>query len=292
MPWNDGIDRKFCFSITDFHEFEACPFRFFVYHHLGKKYELSEGSESLALGCLLDQTIKIFHSSRSYGCSPDYIENLIKAAYLHIKEKVAKQSSVSFYSGIEPFLTPELCAKATEIFKNYYLALDKKIKPSLGEVGFCEWIIKGEDGERFKLWGGPDAIELGDDGVAEIVDYKSRENIEAGKAGMDMDLMPKIYILLCLKKLEEKGYKKARFIVRFWQDPKEDGFFEDFDLSLVTQFEDIFEQKISKILATSNLIFCDKAYCKACSSEKRGEYLRELETKKLIQLDDSILFNP
>lgn len=273
MPFNDGIDRKFCFSLTDFHDFGRCSFRFFVFHHLNKKYELSEGNENMALGSLLDQTIKLFHSSKSYGQHPGYLSNLTQAACNLMKEKVAKQSSPSFYSAIIPFLTPELVQKASEIFKNYYIALDRKIKKSLGEVGFCEWVIK----DKFKLWGGPDALELGEDGLPEVVDYKYREDRENGKDNLDMDLMPKIYVLLCTKKLLDLGFKKARFVVRFWLDPKDSSFSEVFDLEKIHQFEEIFKQKIEKILKTSEVNFCEKSFCRACQSPKRKDFLRELE---------------
>lgn len=289
MPFNDGISRINSFSLTDFHEFDYCPFRFFVFHHLGKKYEMAEGSRPLALGSLLDETIKLFHKTKSYGQPPEYVRNLVRAACNKMLEKEAKQSSPSFYSAIKDFLDDELCKEAEEIFVNYYLALNKKIKPAIDEVGFCEWIINSENGV-WKLWGGPDTLEMGEDGVPEIVDYKYRENIENGKNNMDMDLMPKIYTMLVSKKLLEKGFRKARFIVRFWQDPKEEGFFEEFDLEEIAKYEEVFKQRIEKIFNTSEIKFCEKVFCKACKSEQRLLFIKELENKKLIKFDESLLF--
>jgi len=298
MPFNDGIPRTHSFSLTDFHEFDYCPFRFFVFHHLGKKYEMAEGSRNLALGSLLDASIKLFHKTKSYGQPKEYIKNLIQASCNKMMEKVAKQSSPSFYSAIKDFLNDDLCEEAAAIFINYYKALDLKIKPAIMEVGFCEWVIETDDpstgrsGQVYKLWGGPDTLEMGEDGIPEVVDYKFRENIEVGKDNMDMDLMPKIYMLLVCNKLLEKGYKKARFVVRFWQDPKDDSFFEEFDLERVRDFEDIFKERIEEIFNTSVFKFCEKGFCKACKSDQRTLFLKELEDKKLIVINQDLLFAP
>lgn len=277
MPFNDGIDRRFCFSLTDFHEFETCPFRFFVRHHLGKKYELEDPSDNLALGCLLDQAIKIFHNSKAYGQPPEYLQNLVKASCNLMKDRVVSQKGQSFYSSLVPLMTPELCEKASEIFQNYYVAKEQRIKETLGEVGFCEWVIKTQGGQKYKLWGGPDAYELGRDGVPEVCDYKYRENIERGKDNMDMDLMPKIYMLLACKYLLSKGYKTGRFVVRFWLDPTNEDFYEEFDLESVCNYEQIFLQKIERIVNTFEVGLCERSFCKACNSEKKEEYLIELE---------------
>ena len=286
MSFGDGIPRKHCFSVTDFHDFERCSFCFFVTHHLDKKYELAEGSKALALGSLLDETIKLFHSAKLYGQPPESLVGVVMGAKRHIKEKVDKQSfsssktpgKPSFYTAVLPFLDEQLTQKAIDIFQNYYQSLNQKIKPSLGPVGFCERLIPGSKGDlMYKLWGGPDAYEIGEDGVIEIVDYKSREDVQKGKEGMDMDLMPKMYTLLCSKFLMDRGYKKARFIVRFWQDPKEEGFYEEFDLEKVQVFDEYFRQLIEKILATTELNFCEKPYCKGCFSPKREEFLADLK---------------
>ncbi len=309
MPFNDGIDRKYSFSLTDFHDFDYCPFRFFLFHHLGlgKKYELAEGSYNMALGCLLDETIKLFHKqsfstskqsfftskTKSYGQPPLYIESLIKASCKKILDKIAYQNSPSFYSCLKPFLDDGLCKQATDVFINYYLRLDKKIKKSITEVGFCEWIVKDDpstdstsslqagSGQAFKLWGGPDTIEMGDGGIPEICDYKYRENKENGKESFDMDLMPKLYTLLCCKKLLDLGFKKVRFIIRLWLEPKNNSYYEEFDLEKVAQIEEIFKQKILRILNTREIIFCEKPFCKACNSDKRSIYLTLCKNKNL-----------
>jgi hypothetical protein len=283
MPYNDGISATHSFSLTDFHEFEKCSFAFFVKHHLGKKYELadSEGSLQLALGSLLDGAIKKFHESKAYGCPPEYIYNLIKASCSEIQEKIKKQKGPSFYSSIEKFLDDGLCEKAAKIFTDYYVGRERKINRSLGSVGFCEWIIEVED-NKYKLWGGPDAFEEGEDGVPEVVDYKSREDIEIGKRGMDMDLMPKIYILLSLPFLQKNNFKRARFVVRFWQDPLEAGFYEEFDLEKFKELEELFKYKIEKILGVTEFSFCEKPYCKACKAQKRNEFVMGLQKMGLM----------
>ncbi len=282
MPYGDGIDRKYSFSLTDFHDFDHCSFRFFVFHHfgLGKKYELAEGNYNMALGSLLDETLKLFHKTKSYGKPPEYILGLIKASCNKMINKVSSQSSPSFYSAIEPFLDEKLCQKALEIFTNYYQELNQKINESFADPGFCEWIIEDEENsKKYKLWGGPDALEMGKDDIPEVVDYKYRADSESGKENIDMELMPKMYILLCLNKLKSLNFKKARFRIRFWLDSKEDNFFEDFDLDQVQSLQEQFKQKILKILQTQEVSFCEKPFCKVCHSPRRSEFLRELVQK-------------
>lgn len=275
MPFNDGIPRAQCFSLTDFHEFEYCPFRFFVKHHLEKKYELEKGSEQGALGNILDLSIKIFHNSKAYGQPADYIPYIVKRAVAEIREKVAQNSSKpSFYSASAPFINDQLISRASKIFQDYYQALGGRIKRSLGEVGFCEFIMEDGNG-KWKLWGGPDAYEIGDDGVPEVVDYKYKKDIEKGR-DLDMDLMPKIYILLASKFLQSKGYNRARFVVRFWMDPKNNDFYEEFSLEDAESMAGFFKQKIQKILSVKEVTFCERTFCTACSSDQRETFWKEL----------------
>ncbi len=287
MPFNDGIPRHKCFSLTDFHDYDFCQFRFFVKHHLEKKYELEEPNYNMALGILLDNAIKKFHESKAYGCEPSYLKNLVKAAENFIRSKVTFQKAPSFYSLIIPLLDQEMLDKAAQVFENYYISLDKKIKRSLGPVGFCEFIVKTRSGDC-KLWGGPDAYELGDDGMAEVVDYKYREG---DSDNFDMDLMPKIYTLLASKYLLSKGYEKARFIVRLWQKPGNDSLYEEFDLKTLVAFEGLFIQRIEQILGTTNLKFCEQPFCKACKSDKRQQYINELVKNNFISLDTEIVID-
>lgn len=276
MSYNDGISRINSYSLSDFNEFDSCNFRFFVKHHLGKKYEIDEGNEQMALGNLLDQSIKLFHKSKSYGQPKEYLINLVRGAANLMKNQVAQKGPQSFFGTSVPFLDSELIKKATDIFAGFYQGRGGKINQSLGDVGFCEWVIEDESG-KFKLWGGPDTFEMGEDGIPEVVDYKSRQNIEKGKEQIDMDLMPKIYMLLSAKKLRELGFNKARFKVRFWQDPEDESFFEDFDLTKVGEFQPIFLDRIERINATSEVRFCERAFCKACQSDKREEYEQQLQ---------------
>lgn len=276
MPYGDGIPRERSFSLTDFNTFEQCSFRFFVFHHLQRKYELSDSSPGVALGTLLDESIKLFHESRAYGCDESYIGNIVKGALNKIKDKVAKAGINSFHGKHLEYLKDDLVEKAIRIFQSYYLALNKRIKPSIGKVNFGEVILEGEDG-KIKLWGAPDAYELGDDGVVEVVDYKSREDIENVGNNLDMELMPKIYILLSARELRERGYDKARFVVRLWQDPLNDSYYEEFSLLDAESFGEFFKTKAEKILSTKELSFCEKDWCVVCQSPLRDDFLRQLK---------------
>lgn len=287
MPYNDGIPKINCYSLTDLHDFEECGFRFLVRHHLDRKYDIDEGNAQSALGNLLDQSMKKFHKANYYGRPAEDLVGLVRASARQMREDVEIAKSKGrphFYGATIPFLTPELVDEAIEIFQNYYEEVGRKIRPAIEEVGFCEWIIKGDPspdgaGQVFKLWGGPDTLEMGDDGVPEIVDYKSRKNLENGKANLDMDLMPKIYTLLCTSKILNKGFKKARFVVRFWQDPKDESFNREFNLEEMGKDEFLIRQKIERILAATEFKQCNKKFCAACKSPLKEEFLRELEKK-------------
>lgn len=284
MPFNDGIPRYRSFSLGDFNDFQACPFRFFVKHHLEKKYEIEdETTESAAIGNILDLSIKIFHRSKAYGQGVEYLPNLVKRAVYEMREKVAQNNGKpSFYSASVPLINDSLIEKAIKIFQDYYLVRKGKIRQSLGEVGFCEYLVEDEEG-KMKLWGGPDTYELGDDGVPEVCDYKYKEDMEKGKNNLDMDLMPKIYVLLASQYLLSKGYTKARFVVRFWTEPLNEDFFEEFDLSGVENMAELFKQKMQRILNTTEVAFCGKDWCKVCSSPKRDDFLKELISKGFVE---------
>src|SRR5258708_772072 len=203
MPYNDGIPKINCYSLTDFNDFESFPFRFLIRHHLDRKYEIDESSPQVAVGNLLDQSIKKFHKFNFYGCDVSQIVGLVRAAARNMREEVEdarEKGKNHFYAATMPFLTQDVVNQAIEIFQNYYQKRNKKIRRALAEVGFCEYIIKTETG-TFKLWGGPDTLEVGDDGMPEVVDYKSRQDIVKGKANLDINLMSKIYVLLCMQKL-------------------------------------------------------------------------------------------
>src|SRR3989344_6634847 len=184
MPFGDGIPKINSYSLTDLHDFEDCSFRFFIRHHLDRKYEIDEGNASSALGNLLDQSIKKFHKASYYGCKVEDLVGIVRAAAREMKEQVAlaeEKGKKHFYGVTIPFLTEELIQEAIKIFQEYYRGRNFKINPSLDEVGFCEWTFE-VNGDKFKLWGGPDCLEMGDDGLPEIVDYKSRKDLEKGKA--------------------------------------------------------------------------------------------------------------
>src|SRR5258708_30098898 len=91
MPYGDGIPKINCYSLTDLHDFEQCPFRFYVRHHLDRKYEIDESSAVIALGNLLDQSIKRFHKENSYGTkSSKRLIQIVKDAEAEMRYLVAE----------------------------------------------------------------------------------------------------------------------------------------------------------------------------------------------------------
>lgn len=279
MAWYD-IPRTHSFSLGDFHDFDRCPFKFFVNHHLEKKYELAKGTPSQAVGTLLDLAIKKLHASRAYNQPWEYLQNLIVAAAVEMRDDVLREGPNSFYGSQVEFLTSEVIGKAKEVFKSYLLGIGGKVKrmvvtETLKKKPFWKMVVAGAT--PLKLWGGPDSIEMGEDEVPEIVDYKYLEKGDESTDYLDMDLMPKLYTLLCAQDLTQIGYSKARFMVRLWHDPQNRSFYEEFDLSQAQNMEDYFKDKMEKILRTEELSFCERDYCRACKSEKRPEWLKKLK---------------
>ncbi len=291
MAW-DTIARIHSFSLSDFHDFDHCVFRFFVNHHLQKKYELAEGSANQTIGTLLDLSIKKFHTTRSYNQPWEYVQNLMKLAEAEIRDDVSQKGTNSFYGPQIPFLTAENINKAKEIFKNYYEGLGRKVKrlvvtKTLSKIRpFWKKEIQGTN--LMQIWGGPDAIEMGEDNLPEVVDYKYFNNQETGPENLDMDLMPKIYTLLCTTELMDLGYQKARFKIRFWQDPNNESYYEEFDLASMKNIEDFLRDKMERILRTDELSFCEQPFCRACQSAKREEWIKELQKQGWIKLLNSI----
>src|SRR5487761_1220583 len=103
QPARENIPKIRCFSLTDIHEFDYCPFRFFVKHHLDKKYEIDESNPKVALGVLLDEAIKRFHDSKSYGMGEEYLTNLVMASYNHIRDEGTRKGPKSFNGVHLPF---------------------------------------------------------------------------------------------------------------------------------------------------------------------------------------------
>lgn len=280
MAWDD-IPRTHSFSLGDFNDFDRCVFRFFVNHHLEKKYELAEGNVNQTIGTLLDLAIKKLHAAKAYGQPVSYLQNLIKAAENEIREDVKNRGKNSFYGAQIPFLTEDVISQAKEVFKSYYQGLGGNVKRSVATQTlkkprpFWKKVIAGE--RPMQIWGGPDAIEMGADGMPEVVDYKYFGDLEAGSSNLDMDLMPKVYTLLCAGELASLGYTQARFVVRLWQDPKNDSFYEEFDLSNIPNWEAFFKDKMERILKTKDLSFCEKDYCQACQSPQREEWIKQLK---------------
>lgn len=273
------VPRYRCFALSDFHDFDRCSFRFFVKHHLGKKYELEEGTPNQALGSLLDLTIKKIHQHKLYKNTEDDLINIVKASEAHMREKALKEGPFSYFGPQIPFLTPELIKKTQDILRNYLQGFNSNWQPTISEKTFWQTEVIATDGEVLKLWGGPDLIELGKDGVPEVVDFKYFEDQEKGKNFLDMELMPKLYVLLTSLELKQKGYKTARFKVRFWQDPKDESFYEEYDLLKMDNILNFFQQKAESILRTIELSFCEKDYCKVCKHESRPSWLKVWEDK-------------
>lgn len=249
-----------------------------VKHHLQKKYELAESNETMAIGCLLDLAIKKLHLSKAYDQPLDYLlSSLFKAAENDIRQQAEKEGLKSFYGATVKFLTPEVMKKAQDVFKNYYQKRNGKINKAILNKRFWEILLEGD--QLFKIWGGPDALELGDDGVPEIVDYKYFEDHQKGRENLDMDLMPKLYTLLCASELGKLGYRKVRFRVRSWTDPEDESLYEEFELENINLLKDFFKQKIEKILSVTEINFCEKAYCKSCKSDQRESWIKQLQVQ-------------
>jgi len=248
---------------------------------LQKRYELEEGNKNQAIGNLLDLVMKIIHRTKAYSQPLDYILNTIfKAAEGEMRDKVERAGSKSFYGTTIPFLTEETISKAKEVFKRYYELRTGKINKVVLDEKFWECILEGS--QLFKIWGGPDALEMGEDGIAEIVDYKYFEDPQKGKENLDMDLAPKLYTLLCSSELSKLEYKKVRFRIRSWNDPLDESLYEEFDLQIVANLKDFFRLKIEKILGITELKFCEKPYCKACNSTQKQDWIKQLKLKKFI----------
>ena len=274
----DNVPRLNSFSLGDFHNAEKCFFDFLVKHHLQKRYEIEDGNKNLTIGSVLDLVMKIIHRSKAYDQPLDYILTAIfSAAEREIRTSVEKKGPQSFYGATAKFLNEENINIAKEVFKNYYLKRGGKINKSIVGEKFWDLLLEGE--EVLKLWGGPDSLEIGTDGVPEVVDYKYFEDVEKGKNYLDMDTMPKLYILLCASELQKLGYEKARFRVRSWSDPLDESLYEEFDLETVANLKDFFKYKIQQIMSIKEINFCERDYCKSCKSDQREVWVDELRLK-------------
>lgn len=267
------------YSLTDFHDFDDCKFRFFVRHHLGKKYDIAKGSKQMALGVLLDRSIKEIHKYKGYKHPVDRLVNSIKYSHdLIKKEEQTSPKHPNFNTAVVQFFDDDIVTMAEQVFRNYHAQIQGNFQQSLFHVDFCKWFLD-VDNETFVLWGGPDTVEMGKDGIPEVIDYKSRMDVGKGKKYMDMELMPKMYILLVAKELQKLGFQKARFKVVFWQDPLDESFSEVFDLNQLSDHEDIFRQRIKNIVKTSDYEYCAGQYCDACNYEERKAFIEELAQK-------------
>lgn len=272
----DFIPKIRGYSLSDFHDYDSCIFKFLVKHDLDKKYEIGKGSPQMALGVLLDKTIKNIHKRPAYDYPLKRLLKGVRFSAEEIRREEQSKPQPNFNSATVEFLTEDVILAAEQVLQNYYGQIEGKFKSKIIDIGFYQKLIE-INGEKFKLWGGPDTLEMGLDGMPEIIDYKSRQDIAKGKQNMDMDLMPKLYTLLLSEDLLQKGYKKARFRVVFWQDPKDESFARVFDLEDLSSVEELFKEKISKIISSKKITFCMLPFCEACNSEKADGYVEMLE---------------
>lgn len=257
------------------HEYDRCVFKFFVYHNLEKKYQLSEGNENQTIGSLLDLTLKKIHLIKAYGQRLENLKPLIRAAEIEMRETVLRNGEDSFYGKQIQYLTPEVITKTQQVFANYYQGIKGKFKESLATKTFWEAILPGQP--LVKIWGGPDGIEMGEDGIPEVVDYKFYNN-QGLDIKLDMDLMPRFYTFLVAAELIRLGYSKARFMVRLWNKPADESFSQEFYLEDILELGDVFRQRIEGILKCKELSFCEQSYCKVCNSEKRDYWILEVNS--------------
>lgn len=284
------------FSLGDFNDFERCAFSFFVKHHLEKKYELAEGNENQAVGSLLDLAIKKYHNLKQEQQSETILPALIRAAATQIKDEVEYNRSLgkefSFYTSQMPYLSGDVIEKATQVLEKYYQGIGGKVKKAIHKnklKPFWKYrYIGGEDllasRQDFLLWGGGDAIELGDDGVAEVVDYKYYDNDSKSKEYLDLDQISKLYVLLASEELMSQGFRKARFIIRLWGEPGDESLYEEFDLTQMSGVADYFAAKVRKILGATSLAFCNNQWCKVCNHKNRTSWIGELGEKGWIKV--------
>lgn len=267
------------YSLTDFHDFDDCKFRFFVRHHLNKKYDIAKGSRQMALGVLLDRAIKEIHKYKGYQHPVDRLANSIKYARdLIIKEEKESKKRPNFNTAVVEFFDDDIVSAAEGVFRNFHSQIKGNFQPSLFHVDFCKWYLD-VNGETYVLWGGPDTVEMGKDGIPEVIDYKSRIDVSKGKKYMDMELMPKMYMLLTAKQLQQLGFEKARFKVVFWQDPRDESFCEEFDLRKLQHCEEVFRERIKEIVKTNEVDWCAGQYCDACNFETKDSFIEELSGK-------------
>jgi len=279
MTQNDFIPRYRCFSLSDFHDFDHCIFRFFVKHHLGKKYELEEGSPNQALGSLLDLTIKKIHQNKLYHQPIEFLINLVKNSEDHMRGKAQKDGPYSYFGPQIKFLTPELIKKTQSVIQSYIKTLNGNWQPSISDKTFWQEDVLGSDGGLIRLWGGPDLIEMGKDNTPEIIDFKYFEDQERGKGYLDMDLMPKLYFLLTTAELKRLGFNKARFKLRFWQDALDESMYEEFSIDQEESFKSYFKSRAEVILRTTELSFCEKAYCPVCQNPARTDWQKQIKAE-------------
>lgn len=271
------VPRYRCFSLSDFKEFERCVFSFLVKHHLGKKYELEDqATPNQVIGSLLDLTIKKVHESKSYNQPIEFLAGIVKAAEREMRDLVERSGKQSFYGPQVELLSADLLKSAQEVFKNYFQELSGKLQVGLSTKTFWDLNIPSEDG-IIKLWGGADALELGKDGVPEVVDYKFYANRENSLSKLDVDTTAKVYILLAASQLQSLGYTQARFRIRLWNQPLDDTVFREFDLESVGSFIDYFKNKAENILRYKEVTFCDQGYCRACKSDLRQQWESQIK---------------
>ncbi len=275
VVWSNNrerISRLNSYSLGDFHDFDFCVFSFFVKHHLNKKYQLAVGNVYQTIGTLLDLGIKQYHKMKIYDRHLESALPIITSASMLIRQKVAESGKDSFYSKTVEFLSTQTINQASEIFEAYYRGMRGNIRPAISNKDFWDYILPEKN---YKLWGGPDSIEMGEDGIPEVVDYKYFHK-EHGEDKLDMDKMPKLYVLFASSELVQAGYTKARFVVRLWQKPGDNSLFSEFDLKDIMALEDCFYQQIVKIIQTKTFNFCTKPFCQVCSSPQRDEWVEEL----------------
>ena len=144
---SDYVPNTHGYSLSDFHDFDACIFKFLVKHELQKKYEIGKGSPQMALGVLLDKTIKVIHSfgNKSYSATPQRLKGAVRySAKLIIEEEKNNPKKPNFNTATVEFLNEDIFIAAENALVNY-LTQVKKLKKSLGEVKFLQELLKSTE---------------------------------------------------------------------------------------------------------------------------------------------------
>jgi hypothetical protein len=122
---SDFIPKIRGYSLSDLHDFDTCVFKFLVKHELDKKYEIGKGSPQMALGVLLDKTIKNIHKRPAYHYPLKRLLKGVRFSAEEIKEEEKSKPRPNFNTATVEFLTEEVILAAEQVLQNYHQHIKK-----------------------------------------------------------------------------------------------------------------------------------------------------------------------